>query len=636
MTSVLIVEDERIVAKSLQSTLQAAGYDVPAVVATGEAALQAIARTQPDLVLMDIRLEGGMDGITAARHVRFDYDVPVIYLTAYSDRELLEQAKTSEPIGYLVKPFEDEDLLTTIEIALHQYTANYRRTETALWEQEARFRAIFEKGAVGIGLADMSGRFLETNAALQNMLGYSAAELRGLSFLEVTHPDERDRDGKLFAELVAGQRDYYQVEKRYVRKDGRVVWGRPNVSLVRDSHGQPQFAIGVVDDITERKEAEERSLQQERLAAVGQLAAGIAHDFNNIMAVIVLHSQLLQRARSLSEKDRQRLATIHQQANHASRLIQQILDFSHRSTMERGPLDVLPLLKEMVKLWQRTLPENVRLHLSYDQDEYVLNGDPTRLEQVFMNLAVNARDAMPNGGALEIRLARLNLLPEDRPPVPGMLPGAWLSLSFSDTGAGILPGVLPHIFEPFFTTKVGGRGTGLGLAQVYGIVHQHDGYITVESQPGWGTTFTIFLPLLAEGIETAVAPEAPIHVTGAATVLVVEDELPVREALRETLLGLGFRVWHCSDGPAALRLFNQRGPEIDLVLSDLVMPGMSGLELFQSLKARRPDVRMMMMTGYPLAGGGDALLEQGVLDWLPKPFTADQLAQKIEAALGHG
>lgn len=279
--------------------------------------------------------------------------------------------------------------------------------------------------------------------------------------------------------------------------------------------GNDTPAIATMDEValptmTEIRPDEEHRLQQERLAVVGQWVAGIAHDFNNILSVIILHSQLLRRASGLSEKDRQHLTTIHQQANHASHLIQQILNFSRSSVMERSPMNLLNLLKETSKLLRYTFPSNISFQINWDGQEYLVNADPTRLQQVMMNLAVNARDAMPEGGALDVRLGRLAAPPNGWPPASDVLPGEWLSLSFCDTGLGIQPDVLPHIFKPFFTTKPAGRGTGLGLAQVCEIVRQHEGHIAVESQVGQGTTFTIFLPLLPTNAETAVAAETPI------------------------------------------------------------------------------------------------------------------------------
>jgi two-component system, cell cycle sensor histidine kinase and response regulator CckA len=395
-----------------------------------------------------------------------------------------------------------------------------------------------------------------------------------------------------------------------------------------------------IRDVSEERQLQQRSQQQERLAAVGQLAAGIAHDFNNILAVIVLYTQMMQRSTGMADKDKQRLETVYQQAVHATNLIQQILDFSRRSVIARSRVDLLPFFKEMLRLWKRTLPENIAVELTCEDNHYFLEADVTRLQQALMNLVLNARDAMPSGGLLRIHLNKLEVTAEMVPLVPDMSPGPWLCLTVSDTGAGIRHENMPYLFEPFFTTKEPGKGTGLGLAQVYGIVRQHNGHITLESRTAWhsgepsGTTFYIYLPLLSECAPTdKVSAELPAPAGRSATILLVEDETATREAVREVLQSLGYRVLTAVNGSQALELFEQEPEGIDLVLSDLVMPDVGGIVLFQELNIRMPNLKMMIMTGYPLEDRGKALLEQGIVDWLQKPFSAEQIARKIHAAL---
>ncbi|MFW5942802.1 MAG: PAS domain S-box protein, partial [Chloroflexota bacterium] len=391
----------------------------------------------------------------------------------------------------------------------------------------------------------------------------------------------------------------------------------------------------VVRDVTEARRRQEVNQQQERLAAVGQLAAGIAHDFNNVMSSIVLYAQILQRRADLTEKERQRLNVIYAQANHAIELIRQILDFSRRSVMERGRLDMAPFLKELFKLWERTLPENVSLHMRYDDSECTVLADPTRLQQAMTNLAINARDAISDVGSLTVTLSRFRLRPNMPPPSPAMSPGVWVRVEVTDSGEGMPAETQARIFEPFFTTKAPGDGSGLGLAQVYGIVRQHEGYITVDSEPGQGTTFTIYLPALDDApqmqevvpLDIDHAPKAQVE----ATVLVVEDEDVARFAVEETLRTLGYHVLSANDGLQALAICEQE--RVDLVLSDLVMPEMGGLALFKALHERHPGMPMIIMSGYPLEDEGRALLEAGVVRWLQKPFSVTDLAAKVSEVL---
>jgi two-component system cell cycle sensor histidine kinase/response regulator CckA len=376
-------------------------------------------------------------------------------------------------------------------------------------------------------------------------------------------------------------------------------------------------------------------LIRKRRGAVGQLAAGIAHDFNNIIAAIILYSEMVLGLSGLPPKGRQRMNTILEQAHRAATLTRQILDFSRRGILEPHPLDLIPFMKEMVKLLERTLPENIRIRFNYEDDHYVVNTDPARIQQVFMNLAVNARDAMPSGGMLTFTLSLFELKDGEQPPLHEMPSGRWVQISVADTGEGIPTADLPNIFEPFFTTKSPGEGTGLGLAQVFGIVKQHEGFIGVTSEVGVGTTFDLYLPALSIAALTGIiAEEAEPKAGEMEIILVVEDDDAMREALVEMLKLMNYEALCAKDGREALEIFESE-PYIDLVLSDLVMPEMGGVALYGILKERYPDVKMVVMTGYPLAEKGKELLEQGIVAWLQKPLDSDTLARTLQRVLSH-
>ncbi len=387
-------------------------------------------------------------------------------------------------------------------------------------------------------------------------------------------------------------------------------------------------------EVTQEREIQRQMQSQERLVTVGQLAAGIAHDFNNIMSSVVLYASMLLRSSNLSPKEKQRVDTIRQQGHRAAHLVQQILDFARKAVMEQQPLDLLPFLKELEKLLVRTLPENIKLHIHYGHDSYMVNADPTRIQQVVINLALNARDAMPQGGQLDFVLSCLTIAPDDTPPLRDLSPGEWIRLSVTDTGTGIPPDVLPHIFEPFFTTKQVGKGTGLGLAQVYGIVGAHGGHIDVDSQVGHGTTFAVYLPALSITDDTPQSEQASDLVWGKGQkIMVVEDDVATRQALCDILEDLGYQVLTAHNGKEAQTLMQQHGHQIALVLSDLVMPKVGGAELYASLQAQYPHTKMIMITGYPAANQDKALLEQGITAWLQKPFSADDIARIVAQAL---
>jgi len=393
----------------------------------------------------------------------------------------------------------------------------------------------------------------------------------------------------------------------------------------------------VIRDVTREREIQQRIQQRDRLAAVGQLAAGIAHDFNNIMAVIVLYTHMALRRSDVPPQVRERLTTIDRQATRATDLVQQILDFSRRAVLERRPMDLVTFLKEQVRLLERTLPESIKIDLMYGMGEHMVNADPTRMQQVIMNLALNARDAMPEGGELHIGLERIGIEPGGLSPLPEMEAGEWVRVTVTDTGTGIPPDVLPRIFEPFFTTRAP-LGTGLGLAQVYGIVKQHEGHVDVTTKVGEGTTFVFYLPALpvSQPEESRLSKMPDLLKGQGETILVVEDNAAMREALVDGLEMLNYQSLEAENGREALATFERHGDEIALVLSDLVMPEMGGIMLFHALRQRNPAVRVVILTGYPLAEEAGELRAQGIADWIQKPVDLEQLAEVMDRVLKKG
>ncbi|MGC9523132.1 MAG: PAS domain S-box protein [Anaerolineae bacterium] len=404
----------------------------------------------------------------------------------------------------------------------------------------------------------------------------------------------------------------------------------------------PDGWVVVLHDVTEERVTEAQLQQQERLAAVGRLAAGIAHDFNNIIAVIVLYAQMVLRHSGLSDRLRDQLGVISEQAYQATDLVEQILDFSRRSTLTRRPLRLVSYFKEMGRLWTRVLPETIEVALKYEADDLMVEVDPTRLQQVFMNLATNARDAMPGGGRIEIALSQFTLYEGDTPPVATMAPGDWVRIRFSDTGVGIQPEALPHIFEPFYTTKPSGRGAGLGLAQVHGIVKQHGGEVTVHSRPGEGATFTLYFPAVdastvapvAASLRGAPAVETVSDIGDGEALLVVEDNPQTREALVAALDGLGYRAIEATNGREALEVL-QRTPEaVRAIISDAVMPEMGALDLLAALGEQGHPHPVIVLSGYlPPEKQCQLRDSHNFVTWLTKPVALQDLADAIASAL---
>jgi len=391
----------------------------------------------------------------------------------------------------------------------------------------------------------------------------------------------------------------------------------------------------VIRDVTQQRKIESHVQRQQQLAVVGQMAAGIAHDFNNILAVMMLYSQMVLRAVDLPDHLRDRLTIVYQQGQRAAELINQILDFSRSTPLDLHPLDLAPLLKEQIKLWQRTLPETIRIDLQEGTEDYVVNADPTRIRQMLMNLVVNARDAMPEGGTLTVHLERSRLRAGDTMPLPELTAGDWVRMAISDSGTGIPDDVLPHIYEPFYTTKAPDRGTGLGLSQVFGIVALHRGGIDVQTQVGKGTTFLIYLPAMTVTSHVNTRRDTGEMPLGHQEILlVIEDNPDVRASLVESLTQLNYHVLEAPQGKDALTLYERQQKDIALVISDWVMPEMGGRELVQALRARGLNKPVLILSGHPPDPQVGNPQEAGIV-WLQKPLTLERLACGVAETLGN-
>jgi signal transduction histidine kinase len=384
--------------------------------------------------------------------------------------------------------------------------------------------------------------------------------------------------------------------------------------------------------LVELKATQKQVIQQERLAAIGQLTGGIAHDFNNLLTSIILSVQILQGKPHLPPDLLPGLDAILEESRRAAKLVQQILDFSRRAMMDTRPIDLVSFVEKTFDILKRTLPEHIHLVLERQARECVVEADPTRIQQVLLNLATNARDAMPEGGELLVSLSRIHARQGTEPPLEEMRAGEWVCMAVSDTGSGIAPEIQPHIFEPFFTTKPVGQGTGLGLAQVYGIVRQHEGYVGLETTVGKGTTFRIYLPAYQEGIEKA-EKESILPPQGQGeTILLVEDEERLKKIGQEILHSLGYRVLAATNGREALKVY-QAAESVDLVITDVVMPEMGGKRLLQELKKITPYVKALAITGYVVHKDLEELKAIGFLDVVHKPFDVETLAQIVRQAL---
>ncbi len=491
--------------------------------------------------------------------------------------------------------------------------------------QARQLAQVLETVPSGVLLLDARGQILRTNPVAQAHLAVLTGSAAPVT---LSHLGDRPLSALLTSPPTKGLWHEIQAAGKVFEVLARPVKNGP----------EPEQWVLVINDVTREREIQAQFQQQTQLAVVGQLAAGIAHDFNNIMAVIMLYIQMALRAPDLPVPLRERLEVVATQARGATDLIQQLLDFSRRSVLARQPLDLSPFLEESLKLLRRTLPESIALHFSYGADEYRVHADPTRMEQVIMNLVINARDAMlpQGGGELSIDLSRVAGRDGMQCGLCGeFMEGEWVRLTVTDTGSGIAPEVLPHIFEPFFTTKEVGQGTGLGLAQVYGIVKQHEGHLEVVTHLGAGSSFVIYLPLLALHAPRAPRVQSQPSFQGQGeTVLVVEDHATLRAALVDILQAMNYRSLQAANGREALTLLEERADEIALVLSDLVMPEMGGQALFHALEERGLPLPMVILSGHPMKHELKELQAQGLAGWLLKPPDVEQLGRLLAQALG--
>jgi len=517
-------------------------------------------------------------------------------------------------------------------LAVMRDISERRRAEEALRRSEAEHRGLVEHAPLGIFRSTADGRILTANQALVAMLGYgSTDEVLALNLDRDVYTNREERE-RLLAR--AHGTDQGTAETQWKRKDASLLAVRLHVRRVSDPASGVERFEGLVEDVTEQRNLENQFRQAQRLEAVGRLAGGVAHDFNNVLTAITGYSELLLEDMGPDDAKRSDVLEIKSAAQRAAALTRQLLAFSRKQVLQTRVLDLNEVVQTLEKMLHRLIGEDVKLELALAPALRAVRADPGQIEQVILNLAVNARDAMPRGGRLTIETADVDLDEAYAREHAGAAPGPYVMLAVSDTGIGMDAETRSHIFEPFFTTKEQGKGTGLGLATVYGIVKQSGGYVWVYSEPGRGATFKIYLPRVEAPADAvaAVTPEPPVA-GGRETVLLAEDDPSVRAIVADVLTQKGYRVLRANDGQAALEMARAQAGAIHLLVTDIVMPGMTGRELAEALRAERPGVRVLYMSGYT----DDAVVRHGVLEegvpYLQKPFAPRTLASKVREVL---
>ncbi|MBN1424068.1 response regulator [Candidatus Fermentibacteria bacterium] len=806
MTSarILVVEDDAIVAAHLERVLAQMGYEVTRLVATGEDAVAAAGADRPDVVLMDVRLRGEMDGIRAAEEIRAGYGLPIIYLTAYADEPLIQKAKRTEPYGYLAKPVRDKELHASIEMALYKHATDRKlkhlsdvlravrdvnklitrerdrfrmmagacrilehtrgyvlvvvnlvseggsptvvvgegapelaaallrmsaddlmqtpcmrsirqgkmevcdcseavQTESAwgraaaaqgvcaiasipmryeektygalcvygdrqdafgpgemdlleeladdlafavkgLADQEARlaaelqlqaseerYRELVENLNEVIISLDADSRIAFVSPAATAILGYAPAEMVGRPYQDFIHADDLSPVRAAFQDLLRGELS--PSEYRMITKSGAVRWVRSSSRPVVED-GRITGIQGLISDITERTVLETQLRRAQKLEAFGQLAGGVAHDFNNVLQTIVGYLSLAMRSLNPAHESYDDLKEIERATERAAALTRQLLAFGRRQVLDLRVQNLSDVVAGMLKMMQRALGEHIVLNLHARPSTPTVRIDAGQIEQVLLNLALNARDAMPGGGQLDIGTDIIHLERDHVAAHPEATAGTYAVLRVSDTGSGMSEEVKAHVFEPFFTTKAEGTGSGLGLAMVHGIVKQHEGFCEIESEPGRGTSVAIYLP---EAAEPASQEEARIEVPkpagGTEVILMAEDEGAIRALNARILSSAGYRVLQAANGEEAMKVFDDHGGGVDLALLDVVMPRAGGVAVLQHVRAHRPGLPVVFSSGYSDDVSQTRLVQEQGLALLRKPFTPNELLLAVRAAL---
>ncbi|OPX41173.1 MAG: hypothetical protein B1H13_03530 [Desulfobacteraceae bacterium 4484_190.3] len=516
-----------------------------------------------------------------------------------------------------------------------------RESEEKLRRSEKRYRDLFDSVSDLIYTQDLEGRFMNGNRAMTSIFGYELEEFIGRKAADFMKPEL----GELFyTEYLEGikKKGHYQGISSYFTKDGRKIYLEFRSNLIRPADGEP-FISGIARDVTDRVLAQreieklnKQMLQAQKMEAIGTLAGGIAHDFNNLLQGILGYTQILAMEKDKGDPDIARLQQIEKAAHRASELTQQLLTFSRKVESRKRPVDLNHEVEQVEKILKRTIPKMIDIELNLEKNLEAISADPSQLEQIIMNLGVNARDAMPEGGKLLLETENVILDEEFCKDHLGARPGKYALLRISDTGIGMNRRTLEHIFDPFFTTKEVGKGTGLGLAMVYGIVKSHEGYIMCASEPGDGTTFKIYFPVM-EGIPARFETEAKNNEAtserGSETILLVDDEEILRDIGRDILETFGYTVLLAPDGESALELYKERRKHISLVILDLIMPGMGGKQCLEKLLKINPDTKVVIASGYSIDGHAKDALKAGAKAFVSKPYELNKMLQAVRSVL---
>lgn len=654
---ILIVDDERDFVLSLTDILETYGYNV-GMAHNQQEAVDTIQSFYADVVLLDVRLghENGLNLINTFKETR--PNIVTVIMTAFVEADSAIEAIQEGAYDYLRKPLNPRQLLKTldrcfeklqlekekvaVQEALSKRNLELERMNTRLRESEERYRLLVETMNDGLIMEDLNGVIIYVNQKFMRMTGYAEGELLGRKASDFL--DEANL--KVYSRYIniCHSGDISPFELSWLKKDGTTLPAIVSPQSIIDDEKHLRGCFAVITDITERKNAEEekRNMEQhlqqaQKMESIGTLAGGISHDFNNSLQAIIGYTQILLMDKNEANPDYSKLTSIERAAQRASELTQQLLAFSRKVESKMRPIDLNKEILDVRNLLERTIPKMIDIELDLEKYLYVVNADPSQIEQIMMNLAVNARDAIGEEGKIIICTENTTLSETECRNYHGLIPGNYVILSMTDNGKGMTEKERERIFEPFFTTKAPGKGTGLGLSMVYGLVIKHNGYIACLSTPGVGTTFRIYLPAIKQELPATVEKkEGPAPEGGTETILIVDDEKFIRELGEQILIKFGYKVITAPDGEAALTSYLKNMDEVSLVILDLIMPGMGGKKCLEELLRIKPGLKVVIASGYSSEDDAKTAMESGARGYISKPYNVKNMLKEVREVLDAG
>ncbi len=579
-----------------------------------------------DLILLDLGLPDSTGLETFFKVHSLALEVPIIVMTGLDDDESTNRALQAGAQDYLIKGQVDADLLGRAI----RYAYERKQAEHALLKSEERYRMLVERMNDGVVTADQDGIIYFANLRFCSMLGYKSDELMGKQFIKLLNKLSLNKWLANQEKRKQGMSTTYELE--LIRKNGDSLFCIASGNPVLDAKGNFRGSTGILTDITEQKALEDTLRQSQKMESVGTLAGGVAHEFNNILSGIMGYTELARDDTPKESPVRESLNEILKLGNRARDVVSQILSFSRKEKKERNPILPHLAIKESIKVLNATIPTTIEIKHNIDENSGTILAEPTQINQIGTNLCMNAAHAMEeSGGVLEIGLAPVVLDAEDVKPYTDLKPGEYVKLTVSDTGTGIDSKNIDKIFDPFFTTKGVGKGTGMGLSVVHGIIKDHGGAITVSSKLGEGTTFTVLLPKTQGEIEKAKIDDA--IQAGTENILVVDDEEHLAFLMKTILGRLGYTVTALTSSLDALEFFKRDPQQYDLVITDLTMPHLTGDKLASEIIAIRPDMPVILATGYADAVDSEKVKQSGIKAFIPKPCQKQNLAKTIRLIL---